>query len=208
MKLIYRRFKNPMKSLEPLEHPKSSLVWFQVVMWSPGKIWEEDTQDMSFSDVPSDALCISGVPPGIQEMVMQCLGPGFFRGFFKGLIQWFHGFILCIFFLMCVCLALNGDVNQQKFAQGNCVITFDGKFTNLPMLPIYQSPKCGSWFSQWDIHWGIFIESFFLEPLQHLQVEASGHFWQFLHPITSNICTRDEKVLEWGCHGGGIPSAD
>lgn len=39
MKLIYRRFKNPMKSLEPLEHPKSSLVWFQVVMWSPGKIW-------------------------------------------------------------------------------------------------------------------------------------------------------------------------
>ncbi|CAL1158069.1 unnamed protein product, partial [Cladocopium goreaui] len=32
---------------------------------------EEDTQDMSFSDVPSDALCISGVPPGIQEMVMQ-----------------------------------------------------------------------------------------------------------------------------------------
>jgi hypothetical protein len=48
---------------------------------------EEDTQDMSFSDVPSDALCISGVPPGIQEMVMQCLGPGFFRGFFKGLIQ-------------------------------------------------------------------------------------------------------------------------
>ena len=48
---------------------------------------EEDTQDMSFSDVPSDALCISGVPPGIQEMVMQCLGPGVFRGFFKGLIQ-------------------------------------------------------------------------------------------------------------------------
>jgi hypothetical protein len=45
---------------------------------------------------------------------------------------------------MCVCLALNVDVNQQKFAQGNCVITFDGKFTNLPMLPIYQSPKCGS----------------------------------------------------------------
>ena len=44
-----------------------------------------------------------------------------------------------------MCLALNGDVNQQTFAQGNCVITCHGKITNLPMLPIYQSPKCVSW---------------------------------------------------------------
>ena len=35
---------------------------------------EDSPQNASKNDVPSDALCISGVPPGIQEMVMQCLG--------------------------------------------------------------------------------------------------------------------------------------
>lgn len=74
------------------------------------------------------------------------------------------------------------------------------------MLPIYQSPKCVSWFSQWDIHRGIFIESFLLEPLQHLQVFSAATSDNLFIP--SNICTRDEQVLEWGCHGGGIPSAN
>ena len=208
MKLIYRRFKNPMKSLEPLEHPKSSLVWFQVVMWSPGKIWRR-TPKTCLSRTCRATRCASvEFHREFRRWWCSAWDLDFSGDFSRDWYSDFMGLFYVFFFLMCVCLALNGDVNQQKFAQGNCVITFDGKFTNLPMLPIYQSPKCGSWFSQWDIHWGIFIESFFLEPLQHLQVEASGHFWQFLHPITSNICTRDEKVLEWGCHGGGIPSAD
>ena len=48
-------------------------------MSTPGDVesWEDlDDDDASAPMVstPSDALRLSGVPPGIQEMVMQCLG--------------------------------------------------------------------------------------------------------------------------------------
>ena len=72
---------------------------------------EEDVpQDMEdVPEVPSDVLCISGVPPGIQEMVMQCLGclgPGFFDfSIFQGIdtvISWVYFMVL--FFNVCVWL--------------------------------------------------------------------------------------------------------